>query len=109
METTTNPATEPAHEWDFEIARREEFTIDELLAAPLTRVVMKADNVDPEALKRMLRSGAIHVRDGARATTRTILSVKAAAAPPSRPAAGSARTPPAARAAWTACGSHCSW
>ena len=36
-------------------------TIQELLNDPLTRAVMKADSVDPQALRRMLGSVALEI------------------------------------------------
>jgi hypothetical protein len=112
---------------DFQIADCREPTIAELLADPLTRALMKADDVDIPAFRQMLASVAGRFREGAGAATQPIVALKAdlgVKTDPSIPdyfrwtpaarrfdsaAAQSVHGAIAATISGVACGSPCSW
>jgi hypothetical protein len=112
---------------DFQIAYCKEPTIGELLADPLTRILMKADHVDIPAFEHMLDSVAGRFRAGGRNATRPVVALKASAGvkpDPSIPdylnwtcvdrnigsdAARSVHRPITSKISDIVCGSHCSW
>jgi hypothetical protein len=112
---------------DFHYACFKEPTISELLADPLTRILMKADHVDIPAFEHMLDSVAGRFRTVGRIATQPVVAVKASAGVRSDPsvpdyltwtcvdrnlgsdAARSVHGTVASKISGIVRGSHCSW
>jgi hypothetical protein len=127
MDATSNHSSTSDRGADFHPAYFKEPTIGELLADPLTRILMKADHVDIPAFEHMLDSVAGRFRAGGRIVTRPVVALKASAGVKSDQAipdylnwtcvdrnidwdgARSGRGPMASKISDLVCGSHCSW
>jgi hypothetical protein len=127
MDATSSHSSTSDRGADFQISYCKEPTIGELLADPLTRILMKADHVDIPAFEHMLDSVAGRFRAGGRVVTRPIVALKASAGVKSDPpipdylnwtcvdrniesdAARSAHGPITSKISSIVCGSHCSW
>jgi hypothetical protein len=127
MDATSSLLSAPGREADVHFTPCREPTISELLADPMTRILMKADHVDIPAFEHMLDSVAGRFRAGGRVVTRPIVALKASAGVKSDPsipdylnwtcvdrniesdAARSAHGPITSKISSIVCGSHCSW
>jgi hypothetical protein len=127
MDATSSHSSTSDRDADFQMSYCKEPTISELLADPLTRILMKADHVDIPAFEHMLDSVAGRFRTGGRFVTRPVVALKASAGVKSDPpipdylnwtsvdrsidldAARSGHRPMAPKISGIVCGSHCSW
>jgi hypothetical protein len=127
MDATRSHLSPPDKGADFHYACFKEPTISELLADPLTRILMKADHVDIPAFEHMLDSVAGRFRTVGRIATQPVVAVKASAGVRSDPsvpdyltwtcvdrnlgsdAARSVHGTVASKISGIVRGSHCSW
>ena len=127
MDATSSLLSAPGGDADLQFTPCQEPTLSELLADPLTRILMKADHVDIAAFEHMLDAVAGRVRIGSRIATQPVVVLKASAGVKSGPslpdylnwtcvdrhiASDSARTMHGALASKISGivrGSHCSW
>jgi hypothetical protein len=127
MDATSSHSSTSDRGADFHLPYYKEPTIGELLADPLTRILMKADHVDIPAFEHMLDSVAGRFRAGGRIVTRPVVALKASAGVKSDPsipdylnwtcvdrniesdAARSVHGPITSKISGIVCGSHCPW
>jgi hypothetical protein len=127
MDATTSLLGASDEGADLRFAQCKEPTIGELLTDPLTRALMKADHVDPQALEQMLHSVTERFSVAGRVATQPPVVLRRSAGAKSEAPipdylrwtsidrfSGSAATRSphgaiAAKASETACGSNCSW
>ncbi|WP_158815329.1 hypothetical protein [Methylocapsa sp. S129] len=124
MDATSSFLSVADGDTDFRTAHCAEPTLEDLLADPLTRALMKADHVDVGAFEQMLHSLAGRFQAG-RAPTQPIVALKTGAksslpipdylhwtsldrlseSATARSVSGAL----AAKASGNICGTHCSW
>ena len=85
MDATSSLLSAPGRESDLQVTPCREPTISELLADPMTRILMKADHVDIPAFEHMLDAVAGRVRIGSRIATQPVVALKASAGVKSDP------------------------
>ena len=85
MDATSSLLSAPGRDADMQFTPCREPTIGELLADPMTRILMKADHVDIPAFEHMLDSVAGRVRTGGRIAPQPVVALKANAGVKSDP------------------------
>jgi hypothetical protein len=121
MHATHDDLSIPSGKKDFSNRACAELTIGDLLADPLTGALMRADRVDMDDFREMLRSVSwrLHAaRTPSRPTVKftgdakpypPISVVGISAGQSESGAMRSTQAPAAGKAAKTSCGSHCPW
>jgi hypothetical protein len=79
MDATSSLISAPGRDAEAHFTPCREPTISELLADPMTRILMKADHVDIPAFEHMLDSVAGRVRTGGRIAPQPVVALKASA------------------------------
>ena len=117
MHATHDDLSIPSGKKDFSNRACAELTIGDLLADPLTGALMRADRVDMDEFREMLRSVSRQLQP-TRPTVRftgdakpypPISVVGISAGRSESGAMRSTQAPAAGKAAKTSCGSHCPW